>query len=213
MSSGVPARPSGTIGPTMSTPGKSPSASAVPRHRRVDEARRDRVDGDAAAGELDGERLRQADDAALRCRVVRHVRRAGLRARRRDRDDAAPAGGDHVGHGGLHARERAGEVDRDDPVPDLGRDVEQRSRTTRCPALVTRISTGPSSARTRSNAGVDRRPVGDVDLDGDRRAAAGRAARRPPPRPPRRCGRGWRPGGRRRRTAGRRRGRCPTHRR
>ena len=28
MSSGVPARPSGTIGPTTSTPGKSPAASA-----------------------------------------------------------------------------------------------------------------------------------------------------------------------------------------
>ena len=42
------------------------------------------------------------------------------------------------------------------------------------PALVTRISTGPSSARTSANAGVDRRPVGDVDLDRQRRAAGGR---------------------------------------
>ena len=53
------------------------------------------------------------------------------------------------------------------------RDVERAASNDSMPALVTRISTGPSSARTRANAGVDRRPVGDVDLDGDRRAAGG----------------------------------------
>ena len=82
--------------------------------------------------------------------------------------------GDHVGHRGLHAGERAGEVDRDDAVPDLGRDVEPADRTTRRRRSVTRISTGPSSARTLRESGVDRRPVGHVDLDGHRRAAGGR---------------------------------------
>ena len=40
------------------------------------------------------------------------------------------------------------------------------------PALVTMISTGPSSARTRRERGVDRGPVADVDRHGDRRRAA-----------------------------------------
>ena len=52
------------------------------------------------------------------------------------------------------------------------------------PALVTRISTGPSSARTVANAVVDRRAVGDVDRDRDRARRRRRAARRPRPRPP-----------------------------
>src|SRR5689334_17851572 len=41
------------------------------RHARLDEARRDRVDGDAARRELTGEEARQADDAGLRRAVVR----------------------------------------------------------------------------------------------------------------------------------------------
>ena len=35
------------------------------------------------------------------------------------------------------------------------------------PALVTRIATGPSSVRTRSNARLTELRVGDVDLDGE----------------------------------------------
>ena len=61
--------------------------------------------------------LVERDDAALRRHVVGAVGRTGLGARRGDGDDAAPAGGDHVGHAGLDAVERAGEVDPDGPVP------------------------------------------------------------------------------------------------
>ena len=42
------------------------------------------------------------------------------------------------------------------------------------PALVTRISTGPELGADLRERGVDRRPVGDVDLDRQRRAARGR---------------------------------------
>ena len=103
------------------------------------------------AGELAGERLGEADHPALRRRVVRHVRRARLRARRRDGDDATPAGVDHVGERGLDARERAGEVHADDARPRLRRDVGAASKDS-MPADVTTIPTGPSSVRTRSKA-------------------------------------------------------------
>ena len=69
-------------------------------------------------------------------------------------------------------------------VPLLGGDVEHRGRTTRSPALVTRMldraELGPHPRRRP----LDRRPVGDVDLDGQGRGALRGAARRPRPRPP-----------------------------
>ena len=54
--------------------GRSPRRLGAARHRRVDRTRRDGVDGDAVRPELDGERLREADHAALRRDVVRHAR-------------------------------------------------------------------------------------------------------------------------------------------
>src|SRR3954451_24337208 len=93
-----------------------------PGHRGVDKARSDRVDGDALAGEVDRERLGERDHPALRRRVVGHVGGTRLRARRRDRHDAPPTRGDHVGDRGLRAGERPGEVHRDDPVPLLAGD-------------------------------------------------------------------------------------------
>ena len=124
MSAGVPARPSGTMGPTTSTPGKSPAASAFRAHRRVDQAGGNGIDRDALAGELHRQRFGQPDDAPLRRRVVRHVGSPGLGALGRDRHDATPPGREHVGQGGLHAGEGAGEVDGDDPVPSLRGDIE-----------------------------------------------------------------------------------------
>ena len=44
------------------------------------------------------------------------------------------------------------------------------------PALVTRISTGPSSARTVVERGVDRGAVGDVDLDASAGAPRARSS-------------------------------------
>jgi hypothetical protein len=55
--------------------------------------------------------------------------------------------------------ERAGEVDGEDALPALDRDVREALERVE-PALVTMISTGPSSARTFSSAAFDRRAVG-----------------------------------------------------
>ena len=135
------------------------------------------------ARQLHGQRLGERDHAALRRRVVRHVRRAGLRARRRDRDDAAPPGGEHVGHRRLHAGERAGEVHRDDAVPRLGRDVEQR---------IERLDAGARDEdldRTELGAdllerGVDRGARSATSTSTAERWPHRPAARRPPPRRP-----------------------------
>src|SRR5262245_21239019 len=83
-----------------------------PEHRRVDEPRRDRVDGDPLRAELERQRLGETDDARLRSDVGRHVRLPALCGRRGDVDDAAPPGIEHVGHDRLATEERAGEVDR-----------------------------------------------------------------------------------------------------
>ena len=102
------------------------------------------------------QRPRQRDDAALRRDVVRHARRALLRARRRDRHDAAPAGGDHVGDRGLKAVERAGEVDRERAVPRLEADVGERFE--RCdPGARHHDLDRPELAADRVERRVDRR--------------------------------------------------------
>ena len=183
-----------------------------PGHGRVDDARRDRVDGDALPGEVHRERLGQRDDATLRRAVVRHVGRARLRALRRDRHDAAPPGVDHVRDRDLDAQERAGEVDLDDPRPRLRRDLEQRlerldpragdedpdRRRARSAPSANAASTDPRSATSTSTASARapwRAQVGRGRLRA--RDRCGRAARRRDPR---------------RRAAARRRARCPTRR-
>ena len=94
-------------------------------HRRVDGARRDCVHRDAERGEIEGERLGQCDDPALRCDVVRHTPGARLRGGRRDGHDAPPLRLHHVGNGRLHAVERAGEVDRQHALPGCDVDLEE----------------------------------------------------------------------------------------
>src|SRR4051812_18196016 len=56
-------------------------------HGRLDHAGRDAVDGDVAARDLGGERLRQADEPSLRGRVVALPRVAGRADDRADVDD------------------------------------------------------------------------------------------------------------------------------
>ena len=46
--------------------------------------------------------------------------------------------------------------------------IAARGSNDSTPALVTRISTGPSSARTRANAAATDAALGDVDLHADR---------------------------------------------
>ena len=52
-------------------------------------------------------------------------------------------------------------------------EISRRGSKDSTPALVTRMPTGPSSARDASEGRFDRRPVGDVDLDGENPNALG----------------------------------------
>ena len=72
---------------------------------------------------LERQRLGQAVDRGLGRHVWRHVRLPGMRAGRGDVDDPAPAGLDHVRQHRLHAVEDAVEVDVDDPLPVVEREV------------------------------------------------------------------------------------------
>ena len=76
--------------------------------------------------ELARQRLRQRDHAALRRRVVRHAAANPLRTRRRDRDDAAPLGGDHVGDRACTQWNVPVRFTSMHPVPRLERDLDER---------------------------------------------------------------------------------------
>ena len=69
------------------------------------------------AGPYSSARDREAVDRRLRRDVMRNERLTGVRARRRDVDDAAPAGFDHVRQHGLDGVEHAIQVDVDDCGP------------------------------------------------------------------------------------------------
>ena len=126
MSSGRPARRTGVSSAWCSTlPPSSPRSSDARSIGVSTKPGRDGVDGDALGTELERQRLGEADEAGLRRDVVDHVLLTGLRARRRDVDDAAPPGLDHVGHHGLGAVEGPAEVDRHDAVPLLVGDRQE----------------------------------------------------------------------------------------
>src|SRR5437868_1010235 len=125
-----------------------------PQHRRVYEARRNGVDGDALRAKLQGERLGEADDAGLGRYVVGHQRLAALGARRRDVDDAPPTGLDHVGNDGLAAVERPGEVDRQHAVPRLGVDRQEPVEALKAGVVDENRRAAETSAHVR-DPGVD----------------------------------------------------------
>src|SRR5215207_8941364 len=93
-------------------------------HRRVDDARMDRVDPDPVGPELDCRALRHAPHRPLGRRVGEARAGAAEPADRRDVDDRARALLLHLRGDGLHAEEHAGLVDRDDLVPGLERRVD-----------------------------------------------------------------------------------------
>ena len=88
--------------------------------------RRDAVDEDVPGRELLAERLGQADQPRLRRAVVRRVRVAFLAGDRRDVDDPAVAARDHVRDDRAAGEEGAGQVDVDDPAPDVGIELPGR---------------------------------------------------------------------------------------
>ena len=129
------------------------------RHVGLDVARCDRVDAHTAAGELVRECLGQLGDAALRRRVRREVEAAREREHRREQDDRAAALVDHLPRRGLREHEDGGEVEVDDPLPLLQRQLERSDPRDVVPAL----ATSASMRSSRSTAACACSEVGEVD--------------------------------------------------
>ena len=94
--------------------------------RRPDVAGADAVDGDAVGRDFERHRLGQAGDAVLG-RDVGRLERRGHEGMGRGRvDDAAPAARLHARHGGADGVEGGGQIDGDDLVPLLDRELLDR---------------------------------------------------------------------------------------
>jgi hypothetical protein len=137
----------------------------------------DRVDGDPVRAELARERPREREDAALRRRVVREVRRAGEDHVRRDVDDAAVAVLAHRLLRVVVRQERAVQVDGHDPPPlgevdlvprregDDRRDVDEHVEP---PVPGHRLVDESLDVVLARDVGLDRRPALDVGADDGR---------------------------------------------
>jgi hypothetical protein len=134
------------------------------RHRRVDGARRDGVDGDAEGRQLDRHGAGEADDAVLRGDVADapgHPLQAGDG---RDVDDAPGARRRHRRRHRLDATVAAGQVDGDDAFEFLRRLLEERRLLADAGAVDENIDAAEGLMRGRHH-GLDARRVGDVDGD------------------------------------------------
>src|SRR2546430_14146556 len=96
-------------------------ARAVPHHVGRDEARTDRIDGDALAADLGGERAREADQRVLGGRGGRNVRRADEPGQRGHVDDAPPAALQHAAEHRTRGQGRPRDGDAQVPLPHLVR--------------------------------------------------------------------------------------------
>ena len=131
--------------------------------------------------ELEGGRLGERDDAALRRAVRGRPRPAGAAPVGRHVHDPPPAALDHRRGAGPDARERAGQVGVDDAPELAGADLldtrpspcRPRSRPARSPAPGRASRSAPCGRRQR---------VRDVGLGGVARDASGRAGGFGPPR-------------------------------
>src|SRR5947209_9739403 len=95
-------------------------------HWRVDDAGANDIDTDVLRGVVEGRRLRQADHTVFRRDVGRLIFEAlDPGARRRVHDCAAPKLPQQRNLV-LHAQEHAAQIDADDPVPLLLRDIGRR---------------------------------------------------------------------------------------
>src|SRR5688572_2949300 len=94
------------------------------RPDRVDGARHHRVDGDAEASDLDGERATQPDDTELGADTMRPPRLAEIGVSAADIDDAPPASLHHAGQHRLAEEKRRPKIGGEDSIPirdsDLG---------------------------------------------------------------------------------------------
>ena len=137
----------------------------------ADDPRDDRVARDPVAPALERERLRQAEQPRLRRRVARLAEAAERAGDRGHVHDPAPAALLHVRPHRLRAVERAGQVDAQVALPELGLWSPNCATWSSVPALLTRMSTEPNSSTDRVDRRVDLLAVGDVALDRERAAA------------------------------------------
>ena len=92
----------------------------------ADRARDQLVDRDAVVAQLRREHAHQRGHARFRGRVGAEAARVGAARARAQHDDRAAARGAECGDGGLGGDPHSGEVDVDDRVPLLEREVERR---------------------------------------------------------------------------------------
>ena len=136
--------------------------------RRVGRPRREGVDGDPVRPELDGERLRQPEDPALRGHVRRQLRDRLHVDDRRDVDDpAAAALGDHLPGGGPAAVVVAVQVRRQQAVPVVVGHLQERLHHQARGVVHPDVDPAPGRHRLAGQL-VDVRGIAAVALEDDR---------------------------------------------
>src|SRR5579864_1364401 len=137
----------------------------------ADDARHDRVAGDPVAGAFHCERPGQAKEPGLRRRVARLPEAAERAGDRRHVDHAAPLPLPHVRPHRLCAVERAGQVDAEIALPELGRLlVELRSVVERAGVVDEDVDRAELLDRA-SDGRIDLGALGYVAANGERAAA------------------------------------------
>ncbi len=134
-------------------------------HRRIDEPRADRVDGQARPGEFECKAASEADRAMLG-RAVRGGTRNALQAGDRGDDDqplVIPF--DEIGQGQLCSVEQGRQVGGDDPVPGLTRGLSERRAVAHAGIEDDEIERAVGFARG-GEGGFHRRAVGEVAGEG-----------------------------------------------
>ena len=147
-------------------------------HRRLDDARRDRVDPDAAGGVLDGQRPGGRGQAALGQRG-QHRGRAGvrdLRDRGRDVDHMAAVPLQHLGDGPLSQPEESAEVDADQQGVVLGGVVGERLGDEDAGVVDQGVDASETLQRSADDL-VGGGGLGDVAVDGEHVGVLGRLHR------------------------------------
>ena len=129
------------------------------RHRAVDDAGVDAVRRHAVRPRVAGERLRERDDAALRRRVGGARREpADLARERAERDDAAAALRHEHAQRRLRGQEDAAQVDGQQQIPLLRRELVERASRGGCPRS-RRARRAGRSARARCRRAAARPPA------------------------------------------------------
>src|SRR5579864_7798761 len=137
----------------------------------ADDARHDRVAGDAVARAFNRKRSGQAEKPGLRRRVARLPEAAERAGDRGHVDHAAPAALPHVRPHRLGAVERAGQVDPQVALPELGRLLLELGRVVERAGVVDEDVDRPELLDRARDGRVDLGALGDVAANGECAAA------------------------------------------